>query len=101
MSNQEIEAQRAIRSGRLCDPSDDVVAVPVTDAQAKALKLQADCAGIATLEPTQARHVAGQAVMINKKLQMMLALAVQVDERGLDAGINCLTFHLRYPKEKA
>lgn len=73
----------------------------VADAQAKALKLQADLAGIATLAPAQARHVAGQAVMVNKKLQMMLALAVQVDERGVDAALNCLTFHLRYPKEKA
>lgn len=53
----------------------------------------------AAAEATQARHDAGQAVMGNKKLALMMALAVQVDERGLDAAINCLTFHLRYPKD--
>lgn len=48
--------------------------------------------------PAEARHDAGQAVMGNKKLALLMALAVQVDERGLDAAVNCLTFHLRYPK---
>lgn len=98
MSNQEIEAQRAIRSGRLCDPSDDVVSVPVPDAQAKALKLQADCAGIATLEPTQARHVAGQAVMADPRIAHAMAIFCQLDSRGQEAMINCGVFHLRYPK---
>jgi len=47
----------------------------------------------------EARHAAGQAVMANKKIQLLMSLAVQVDERGLDAAVHCLTFHLRYPKD--
>ena len=48
--------------------------------------------------PAQARHVAGQAVMGNKKIQLMMSLAVQVDERGLDAAITSLVVSARYPK---
>lgn len=50
--------------------------------------------------PAQARHVAGQAVMANKKIQLLMSLAVQVDERGLDSAIACLVISARFPKEK-
>lgn len=33
------------------------------------------------------------------KLAHLLALANEVDDRGLDAAINCVLFHRRYPKE--
>jgi len=52
----------------------------------------------AAAEATQARHDAGQAVMGNKKIQLLMALAVQVDERGLDSAIACLVVSARFPK---
>lgn len=49
---------------------------------------------------TETRHVAGQAVMANKKLALLMSLAVQVDERGLDSAIALLVVSARFPKGK-
>lgn len=49
--------------------------------------------------PAHARHIAGQAVMTRPKLAHLMHIAVDLDERGLDALINCAAFHRRYPKE--
>ena len=67
--------------------------IPLAPAELMALVNEAE-------HPAQARHVAGQAVMGNKKIQLMMSLAVQVDERGLDAAIASLVVSARYPKGK-
>lgn len=51
-------------------------------------------------QAAEARHVAGQAVMSNKKIALLMSLAVQVDDRGLDSAIACLVVSARFPKEK-
>lgn len=48
--------------------------------------------------PAQARHVAGQAVMARPKLAHLMHLAVDNDERGLDALIALAVHNNRYPK---
>lgn len=49
--------------------------------------------------PAQSRHAAGQAVMKRPKLAHLMALAVDLDERGLESVLNCAAFHSRYAKE--
>lgn len=47
----------------------------------------------------QGGNVSSEPPVGNKKLALLMALAVQVDERGLDAAIASLVVSARFPKE--
>ena len=48
-------------------------------------------------EAAQARPIA--ATVDRRKLGQLMHMAADLDQRGLEAVINCAAFHSRYPKE--
>lgn len=57
--------------------------------------VQADIRAFDTHAPLKAPSPLAQ------RIQHLLHLAAELDQRGLEAVINCAAFHRRYPKEKS
>lgn len=51
------------------------------------------------IEPVAARHVAGQAAMLDPRIAHLVSIFTQNDKRGQDAMLTCGVFNLRFKKE--